>query len=126
MSSAFVKIKKWIKSALRVILNPRLLLCFVIAWMITNGWCYLAIIFGASFGVTWLTLIGTAYAGFLWFPFTPEKIVTVLLSIFLLRLLFPHDEQTLKFLTDKLSSLRRHFRERRASKHKNSTGTDVG
>lgn len=37
---------------------------------------------------------------FLWFPFTPEKIVTVIIAMFLLRWLFPNDEKTLKKLRE--------------------------
>ena len=32
----------------KLILNPRFLLCFGIAWIITNGWCYI----GAALGVS--------------------------------------------------------------------------
>ncbi|MBQ9120992.1 MAG: hypothetical protein IJY12_01360 [Clostridia bacterium] len=125
MRSAFAKIRVWLKKAATVLLNPRLVLCFVLAWLITNGWCYIAIALGAWLNVTWLTIVGTAYASFLWFPFTPEKIVTVLLSIFLLRILFPKDEKTLKFLRDKLAALRADIRKKRESrkksKHKQKT-----
>ena len=42
--------------------------------------------------------VSTAYMAFLWFPFTPEKIFTLVIAIALLRLLFPHDRKTLKRL----------------------------
>lgn len=87
-----------VRRVLAFFLNPRLLLCFGIAWMITNGWCYLFIILGATLGIPWMAAIGGAYAAFLWLPFTPEKLVTVPISIFLLRLLFPHDKATLAVL----------------------------
>ena len=86
------------KKIIKCITNPRFLLCFGIAWMITNGWCYLFIILGATLGIPWMAAIGGAYAAFLWLPFTPEKLVTVPISIFLLRLLFPHDKATLSVL----------------------------
>lgn len=85
---------------LRFFLNPRLLLCFGIGWMITNGWCYLFLLFGARYGIGWMLAVGGAYAAFLWFPFTPEKIVTVAIALFLLRLLFPHDKATLAVLQE--------------------------
>ena len=89
-----------------ILLNPRLLLCFAIVWLITNGWCYLFIFFGVRFGVGWMAAAGTAYAGFLWFPCTPEKLLTLTLALFLLRLLFPHDEKTLLALRKELAKLR--------------------
>ena len=118
MRSTFAKIKEWLKKAARVLLNPRLVLCFVLAWMITNGWCYLAILIGTWANISWLALVGSAYAGFLWLPFTPEKIATVFLSIALLRLLFPKDEKTLKFLKDKLAQLRSGLKQKRANKNR--------
>ena len=93
-------IKKWIKTVVGFILNPRLLLCFGIAWMITNGWAYIVLGLGIFFGSVWMQAIGGAYLGLLWIPMTPEKIITVAISIFLLRILFPKDEKTLGVLID--------------------------
>lgn len=99
-------IREKAKSALakwgRILLNPRLLLCFGVAWLITNGWCYLFLFFGLRFGIGWMTAAGTAYAGFLWFPCTPEKLLTLTIALFLLRLLFPNDEKTLLALRREL------------------------
>ena len=96
------KLKHWLKKILWLLLNPRLLLCLLIAWMITNGWSYIFIAVGAFFQIKWMFWIGTAYGGFLWFPFTPEKILTVIIAIFLLRVFFPKDEKTLGVLKDML------------------------
>lgn len=92
------KIKHWLKTAVEFILNPRLLLCCGIAWLITNGWVYIASAFAAWFEIGWLGAIAAAYLAALWFPFTPEKIITVIIAIFLLRLFFPNDQKTLKRL----------------------------
>ena len=35
---------------------------------------------------------------FLWFPFTPEKLITMVIAIALLRFLFPNDQKTLAIL----------------------------
>ena len=98
------KIKALCGKLARFLLNPRLFLCFGISWMITNGWSYLFLALGLALDITWMTAVASAYRAFLWFPFTPEKIVTVLLSLGLLRLLFPHDQATLQVLRDMLSS----------------------
>ena len=72
------KCKNVCKKILHFCLNPRMLLCFGIAWFITNGWCYVFVGVGAYFGITWMTVIGSAWATILWFPFTPEKIITLI------------------------------------------------
>lgn len=94
------KIKYWIKTVLEFILNPRLLLCFGIAWIITNGWAYVAAAIAVWLNIGWLTAVSGAYLAALWLPFTPEKIITLIIAIFLLKLLFPNDKKTLEKLHD--------------------------
>ena len=89
------KTKINLKKLFSFVFNPRLLLCLFIAWMITNGWSYIFAFVGGVFDITWMFIVGTAYAGLLWLPFTPEKIITVVIAIFLLRWLFPKDKKTL-------------------------------
>ena len=88
------------------IMNPRLLVCLGIAWMITNGWSYAAVTAGALLDVPWLTGIGAAYLSMLWFPFTPEKIITVIIALWLLKTFFPDDRRTLAVLTSLRDRLR--------------------
>ena len=108
------KTKKFLKKAVRFLLNPHLLICFGIAWMITNGWCYVFMAVGGWLNIGWMAAVGAGYAAFLWIPFTPEKIVTVVISIFLLRIIFPNDEKTLKVLKDDLEVLKSKFRSKKA------------
>lgn len=93
---------KLVKKIAMFLFNPRLLLCFFLAWMITNGWCYLFIFFGQLFDLTWMTVAGSVWAVVVWFPLSPEKVVTLLLAILLLRWLFPSDEKTLLVLRKEL------------------------
>lgn len=86
------------KKFIQFILNPKLLLCLVIAWIITNGWAYVFVFLGTSLKIKWMLSVGSAYVAFLWLPFTPEKIFTVAIAIALLRFLFPDDKKTLKVL----------------------------
>ncbi len=83
------------KGLLVALLNPRFLLCFGIAWMITNGWAYVLLGIGAFYEINWMLAVGGAYLAFLWMPFSPEKIITIPIAIFFLRWLFPKDEKTL-------------------------------
>lgn len=96
------QIKKW----LMVFLNPRLLLCLFVAWMITNGWSYVFFVLGTVCDINWMIITGTAYMSLLWVPFTPEKILTIIIAIFLMRLIFPKDEKTLGVLHDELHKLK--------------------
>ena len=86
--------------ALQFLLNPHLVLCFGIAWMITNGWAYLGVAAGTLLRCEWLAALSSAYLAFLWFPFTAEKIVTTVIAVSLLKRFFPYDEKTLKVLED--------------------------
>ena len=101
-------------------LNPRLLLCFFIAWMITNGWCYIFTALGAWCNISWMLIVGTAYMGFLWVPCTPEKIVTVFIALFLMKVIFPKDEKTIGTLKEEFeyikTSLKTQFSKRKAAK----------
>ena len=57
--------EKLVKKIAMFLFNPRLLLCFFLAWMITNGWCYLFIFFGQLFDLTWMTVAGSVWVGVL-------------------------------------------------------------
>lgn len=101
----FNAIKKWIM----VVLNPRLLLCLFVAWMITNGWSYVFVALGTLLDITWMVVTGTAYMSLLWVPFTPEKILTVVIAIFLMRAIFPKDQKTVAVLKEELKKLKRAY-----------------
>ena len=91
-------IKEKLKKLIQFILNPRFLFCFGLAWMITNGWCYIFIGVGTYYDIEWMFYVGTTYLAFLWLPITPEKIITIPLAIAFLKLFFPKDEKTLAVL----------------------------
>ena len=94
------KIKDFIKKALRFLLNPHFILCFLIGWLLTNGWAYIAMGIGSYLKIGWLIAVAGAYMSFLWFPFTPEKIVTLIIAIELLKIFFPNDKRTLAVLIE--------------------------
>lgn len=92
--------KEKLKKILQFVMNPRLLLCVAIAWLITNGWSYLMFGFGTYFEIGWMIAVSGAYLTFLWLPISPEKIVTFGIAIALLRFLFPNDTKTLGVLRE--------------------------
>ena len=108
--------KEKIKKAIRFLLNPRFLLCFGIAWIITNGWSYILFGFGTWFQIEWMIAVSSAYLAFLWFPFSPEKLATIAIALFLLRRLFPKDQKTLAVLIDMKHKIQAAIRKRKEEK----------
>ena len=100
------RVKHLLKKAVQFILNPRLLLCFGLGWMITNGWSYIMMGVGVYFDIEWMMVVAGAYLTFLWVPISPEKIVTVALAILFLRWFFPNDQKTLAVLIETKNKLK--------------------
>ena len=105
----FVKLLAFIRRILILVFNPRFLLCFGIAWIITNGWSYAALGLGTLFDIPWLMAAAGAYVALLWLPFTPEKLITLTISLLLLRKLFPNDEKTLGQLRALYNNAKKEF-----------------
>lgn len=98
--------KQKLKKIVQFIANPRLLLCFGLAWLITNGWSYILLAVGTWLGKSWMIAVAGAYLTFLWLPISPEKLVTFAIAILLLRWLFPNDEKTLGTLKNAYAKLK--------------------
>ena len=111
------RIKQFLKKLVGFLLNPRFLLCFGIAWMITNGWSYVFFFVGTSLQIGWMTAVGAAYLAFLWLPISPEKIVTLAIAMLLLKLMFPKDEKTLGVLRELSQQARRAWRKKKGKKN---------
>ena len=111
------KLRHNLKKTLAFIGNPRLLLCLLIGWLITNGWSYILFGIGTYLEIPWMIAVSGAYLAFLWLPISPEKLVTFAIAIALLRWLFPNDQKTLAVLKGwyaKAKSATRTRRERKA------------
>ncbi len=109
--------KEKLKKILLFFANPRLLLCVGIAWLITNGWSYIMMAIGTYFNISWMMIVAGAYLTFLWFPFSPEKIVTFAIALGLLRWLFPNDQKTLAVLKNFYEKAKKAASKRRRSKN---------
>ena len=110
------KIKAFLLKTAKFLFNPRFLLCFGIGWLITNGWSYLLFGLGIFLDIGWMVAISSAYLTFLWLPISPEKIVTVAIALWLLKLLFPRDKETLGVLTDLYTKAKQAFKNRKKNK----------
>lgn len=89
-----------IKKIVRFITNPHLLLCFGLAWIVTNGWAYVLFGIGTLLDIAWMTAVSGSYLTFVWVPFIPIKLITMAIALFLLRKLFPNDQNTLCILKE--------------------------
>lgn len=67
---------------------------------------------GILLNITWMKGVAGAYIAFLWLPFTAEKIVTVAITIFLLRKIFPEDKKTLAVLRAGLAKLKQNLKKK--------------
>lgn len=122
------RVRGIIKTAVQFLLNPRLLLCFGIGWMITNGWSYVLMGLGTWLGNEWMMGIAGAYLTFLWLPVSPEKLVTVAIAMLLLRWLFPNDQKTLGILKETYAQVKQAFRlkKQQRKQKKENCPTDEG
>lgn len=82
-----------IKNYLKPFLSFKFLLCFFLAWFITNGWSYIFIIIGTACDIDWMFNVGAGWQAFLWMPFTPEKLVTIPMAMWFNAKMF-RDEKT--------------------------------
>lgn len=88
-SNFWKRLWKKAKLLLHLVLNWRFLVCFGIAWMITNGWSYILLGIGYFWEIEWMIWIAGGYLALIWFPLSPEKFITVAIAAFLAHKLFP-------------------------------------
>ena len=87
---------KKIKTYIAPFLNWRILVIYVPIWFIMSGWTYLFIFLGTKYRVGWMLAAGTFWATVLWLPFTPEKLITVPLTILVYVKLFGSGNEKLE------------------------------
>lgn len=80
-------IKEIINKIWEFIIDWRTSVSFFIAWMITNGWSYCFFFIGNLLNISWMKWVGGTYLAFLWFPGTPEKLITIPLMFKIKKLL---------------------------------------
>ena len=113
------------RKILRFIANPHLLICLLIAWMITNGWAYILMWIGKYLNIEWMMAVSGAYIAFVWLPLSPEKTLTFAIAIVLLRLLFPGDQKTLGVLKDMLQKAKNAIRYRKIKRNTEHEPIDI-
>lgn len=66
-------------------LTWRIIVCYLPFWFLASGWAWLFSIIGKG----WIRGIAISWLAILWLPCCPEKVVTIPLSIWLHKKLFP-------------------------------------
>ena len=82
-----------IKTYISPFLNWRILIIYLPIWFIMSGWTYLFIYLGTCHHVGWMLAAGTFWATILWLPITPEKLITIPLTMLVYVKLFGHREE---------------------------------
>ena len=72
-----------IKTYIAPFLNWRILIIYLPIWFIMSGWTYLFIFLGTKHHISWMLAAGTFWATLLWLPITPEKLITIPLTLFI-------------------------------------------
>ena len=102
-----MKIKKLFQKfykRIKPFLTPKLIISFGVAWMITNGWAYILLGIGLNLNITWMKTIGGGYLALLWMPFTPEKLITIPIALFIHKIFFKEKISAAKITQDEDSS----------------------
>lgn len=115
-TSRIARLRELAITLLSFIFNPRLLLCFGIGWMITNGWAYIMLGLGTFLQSAWMVSISGFYLSLLWFPFTPEKLLSLAIAIWLMTRLFPNDKKTLAVLRKEMKKAKQAIQNRKSRK----------
>ena len=77
MKHLWIKIKTYISP----FLNWRILIIYLPIWFIMSWWTYLFIFLGTKYKIGWMLASGTFWATILWLPITPEKLITIPLTL---------------------------------------------
>ena len=88
-----------LKNYLRPFLSLKFLVCYLLAWLIVNGWSIAFIIIGAIFDIEWMLGVGIGYQAFWYLPLTPEKLITIPMAMWFNFKLFK-DKKNQKILTN--------------------------
>ena len=84
---------KKIKTYISPFLNWRILIIYLPIWFLMSGWTYLFIFLGTKYHINWMLASGTFWATILWLPITPEKLITIPITLVVYVKLFGHKEE---------------------------------
>ena len=88
------KIWTKIKIYLRPFLDWKFLVSYLIPFSLINGWAWVGTFLLPIIGSNWFTIAASTWLAILWMPWTPEKLVTIPMAIWIHHLLFKNDKKT--------------------------------
>ena len=92
MKRLWTKIKTYISP----FLNWRILVIYLPIWFLMSGWTYLFIFLGTKHHISWMLAAGTFWATLLWLPITPEKLITIPLTLLIYSRWRGHSDEKLE------------------------------
>lgn len=94
------KIIKKIWTYIRPFLDWRFLVSYFIPFMLINGWAWIGSILLPIIGPNWFTIAATTWLTWLWLPWTPEKLVTIPIALWIHKLLFGKTNEKMQLMLE--------------------------
>lgn len=91
------QVKKFFKKLwiyIRPFFDWKFLISFGIPWFLVNGWAYVGVALISVMGMNWFTTTSSTWLAILWLPFTPEKLITIPIALWLHTRIFKKDKKT--------------------------------
>ena len=79
---------------LKPFLDWKFLVSYLIPFSLVNGWAWVGTFLLPIIGSNWFTIAASTWLAILWMPWTPEKLVTIPMAIWIHHLLFKNDKKT--------------------------------
>ena len=79
---------------LKPFLDWKFLVSYLIPFSLVNGWAWVGTFLLPIIGSNWFTIAASTWLTILWMPWTPEKLVTIPMAIWIHHLLFKNDKKT--------------------------------
>ena len=79
---------------LKPFLDWKFLVSYLIPFSLINGWAWVGTFLLPIIGSNWFTIAASTWLAILWMPWTPEKLVTIPMAIWIHHLLFKNDKKT--------------------------------
>lgn len=91
-------VKPQIKEWLKIFLDWKFAVCYILAWAIIHIPLYVGIILGSIFAIKWLTVLCTTIYAIYWTPIFNEYIIQIPIAIWLKKVFFSKDNIKSRFL----------------------------
>lgn len=79
---------------LKPFLDWKFLVSYLIPFSLINGWAWVGTFLLPIIGSNWFTIAASTWLAILWMPWTPEKLITIPMAIWIHHLLFKNDKKT--------------------------------